>query len=89
MALGAQRRDVLRLVLAHGGKLVGVGVVIGLVAMLATSRIIGSLLFQTSSHDPLTFGITTILLAAVALAACLFPARRATRVNPIEALRTE
>ena len=89
MALGAQRSDVLRLVLAHGGKLVGVGVVIGLVAMLATSRIIGSLLFQTSSHDPLTFGITTILLAAVALAACLFPARRATRVNPIEALRTE
>jgi ABC-type antimicrobial peptide transport system permease subunit len=48
-----------------------------------------SMLFQTSAHDPLTFSLTILLLGAVALAACLLPARRATRVNPIEALRTE
>lgn len=89
MALGAQRSDVLRLVLAHAGKLVGVGLLLGLAATLAASRAIGSMLFQTNSHDPLTFGLTTLLLAAVALAACLLPARRATRVNPIEALRNE
>jgi len=47
------------------------------------------MLFETSAHDPLTFGLTTLLLAAVAFAACLLPARRATQVNPIDALRTE
>jgi putative ABC transport system permease protein len=89
MALGAQRSDVLRLVLSHAGKLVSLGLVIGLGATFAASRLMGSMLFQTNAHDPLTFSLTTLLLAAVAIAACLLPARRATRVNPIEALRTE
>ncbi|MDQ3545703.1 MAG: ABC transporter permease [Verrucomicrobiota bacterium] len=89
MALGAQRSDVLRLVLSSAGKLVGLGLLLGLGATFVASRVMGSLLFQTNAHDPLTFGLTTLLLASVALAACFLPARRATRVNPIEALRAE
>ncbi len=89
MALGAQRRDVLRLVLSSAGKLIALGLVVGFVATFATSRVMGSMLFQTEAHDPLTFSLTILLLAAVALAACLLPARRAIRVSPIEALRTE
>ncbi|MDQ2767340.1 MAG: ABC transporter permease, partial [Gemmatimonadota bacterium] len=89
MALGAQQRDVLRLVLAQGGKLVGLGLIIGLAATLAASRAMGSMLFNTSAQDPLTLGTITLLLAAVALVACLLPANRATKVNPIEALRVE
>jgi putative ABC transport system permease protein len=89
MALGAQQRDVLRLVLAQGGKLVGLGLLIGLTATLAASRAMGSMLFNTSAQDPLTLGTITLLLGAVALVACLLPAARATKVNPIEALRAE
>ena len=89
MALGAQQRDVLRLVLTQGGKLIGLGLIIGLAATLAASRAMGSMLFNTSAHDPLTLGGITLLLGAVALVACLLPASRATKVNPIEALRAE
>jgi putative ABC transport system permease protein len=89
MALGAQQRDVLRLVLVQGGKLVGLGLVIGLAATLAASRAMGSMLFNTSAQDPLTLAAITLLLGAVALVACLLPASRATKVNPIEALRAE
>ena len=89
MALGAQRGDVLRLVLKQGGKLIGLGLGVGLVATLAASRALGSILYNTSAQDPLTLLLITILLAAVALLACFLPARRATRVNPITALRTE
>jgi putative ABC transport system permease protein len=89
MALGAQQGDVLRLVLAQGGKLIGLGLVIGLLATLAASRAMGSMLFNTSAYDPLTLTSITLLLGAVALVACFFPANRATKVNPIEALRTE
>lgn len=89
MALGAQQRDVLRLVLTQGGKLVGLGLIIGLAATLAASRAMGSMLFNTSAQDPLTLGTITLLLGAVALVACLLPASRATKVNPIEALRSE
>ena len=89
MALGAQRSDLLRLVLTHGGKLVGLGLVIGLGATLAGSQVMRSMLFQTNARDPLTFATITLLLGAVALVACLLPAHRATKVNPIEALRAE
>lgn len=89
MALGAQTRDVLRLVLTQAGKLVGIGLLAGLVTTFATSRAMASILFRTSAHDPLTLTSITILLAGVALVACLLPARRATKVNPIEALRVE
>ena len=89
MALGAQQRDVLKLVLTQGGKLIGLGLVIGLLATLGASRAMGSMLFNTSAYDPLTLASITLLLGAVALVACFFPANRATKVNPIEALRTE
>ncbi|MGI8432611.1 MAG: ABC transporter permease, partial [Chthoniobacterales bacterium] len=89
MALGAQSRDVLRLILGGGGKLVGLGLILGLIATLIASRAMGSILYQTSAFDPLTLGGITLLLAGVALVACLLPAQRATRVNPIEALRSE
>src|SRR5256714_535201 len=89
MALGAQQRDVLRLVLTQGGKLIGLGLVIGLLATLVASYAMRSILFNTSAYDPLTLMSITLLLAAVALVACFFPANRATKVNPIEALRTE
>ncbi len=89
MALGAQSRDVLRLILGGGGKLVGLGLLLGLIATLIASRAMGSILYQTSAFDPLTLGAITLLLAGVALVACLLPAQRATRVNPIEALRSE
>lgn len=89
LALGAQRGHLLRLVLSSAGKLIGLGLLIGLVATTLISRVMGSMLFQTSPSDPLTFSLTIFLLGAVALAACLLPARRATRINPIEALRTE
>jgi putative ABC transport system permease protein len=89
MALGAQQRDVLRLVLAQGGKLIGLGLGIGLLATLAASRAMRSMLFNTSAYDPLTLAGITLILGAVALIACFFPANRATKVNPIEALRAE
>jgi putative ABC transport system permease protein len=89
MALGAQQRDVLKLVLTQGGKLIGLGLVIGLLATLGASRAMGSMLFNTSAYDPLTLASITLLLAVVALVACFFPANRATKVNPIEALRAE
>jgi putative ABC transport system permease protein len=89
MALGAQQSDVMRLVLAQGGKLIGLGLVIGLIATFGVARAMGSMLFKTSAQDPITLGTTTIVLALVAMVACLLPANRATKVNPIEALRAE
>jgi putative ABC transport system permease protein len=76
-------------VLAHGGKLIGLGLLLGLGATIAGARAIESILFKTSAYDPLTLGAITLLLGAVAALACLLPARRATKVDPLVALRAE
>jgi predicted permease len=89
MALGAQLRDVLRLVLSHGVKLTIIGVTIGLVGAYLVTRAITSVLYGVSATDPLTFGLVSLTLIAVALLACYVPARRATKVDPLVALRYE
>jgi putative ABC transport system permease protein len=89
MALGAQSRDVLRLVVGDGAKLALIGVGTGLLASLALTRLMSNLLFDVSSTDPLTFGVVALGLSFVAIAACYIPARRATKVDPTIALRCE
>jgi len=89
MALGAQRGDVLRLIVAQGMNLIVVGAAIGLAGALAFTRLIQSLLFEVTTTDPVTFGLVAALLGIVALLACYIPARRATKVDPMVALRAE
>jgi len=89
MALGARREDILGMVLRSGTVMAVTGVAIGFVAALALARLIKSLLFQTSATDPPTFSIVPVVLGAVALFACWLPARRATKVDPLVALRYE
>ncbi len=89
MALGAQSRDVLKLVVRNGMKLALIGVAVGLAGALALSRLVSSLLFGVTPTDTLTFAAVLIGLLGVALLACYIPARRATKVDPLEALRNE
>ena len=89
MALGAQRGRVLMLILKQGLTLTLIGTAIGLVGALALTRLMSSLLFEVSAADPATFGVIVVLLVLVSLIACYLPARRATRIDPLIALRSE
>ena len=89
IALGAQRYDVLRLIVLQGMRFIGVGVVLGIIGVLVSSRLLQSFLFGIGATDLKTMLAVTLVLTAVALVACLVPARRATLVDPIKALRAE
>ena len=89
MALGAQRVDVLRLVVRQGMGAVGLGVILGLAGNLGVLRLLSSQLYQVGAYDPYTYGAATLIILMVALMACYLPARWATRVDPAVALRYE
>jgi ABC-type antimicrobial peptide transport system permease subunit len=89
IALGAQRSDVMRLVLGEGAKMALVGVVAGLAAAFGLTRLMANQLFGVTAHDPLTYAAVAVLLMLVALFACYVPARRAVRLDPVAALRCE
>ncbi len=88
MALGARAADVLRLVLSRGLLLTAGGIVIGAIAALTLTRLMGNLLYQVSPRDPLAFALAFVIMTVVALIACFLPAWRATRIDPVRALRT-
>ena len=89
VALGARPEQILRLVIADGLRLSGLGMVLGLGCALAASRVLRGALYNVTPTDPMTFVAVTVVLLAVAVAASYIPARRATRVDPMIALRTE
>ena len=89
MALGAGRGDILKLISAQGLRMVGFGVAVGLLAAWALSHAMKSLLVGVNAADPIAFVTSAVLLTLVALAACLVPARRATRIDPMISLRYE
>lgn len=89
MALGAQFADVRRLIVRQGMSMALIGLSVGLIAALAATRLVKALLYETGAKDPLTFLFVSLLLLVVAFVACYFPARRATRVDPMVALRCE
>jgi putative ABC transport system permease protein len=89
LALGAQRAEILRIVIGHGLKLVALGLVLGVGISYGVGRTIASLLYQTESHDIVTFGAVPVVLLLIAVIACALPAYRASRVQPMAILRTE
>jgi putative ABC transport system permease protein len=89
MAVGGKAPDILSLVLGESARLIAAGLFLGLMGSLAAARLLAALLYSTSPTDPLTLGVTTILFASVALLACYVPARRATRMDPLDALRAQ
>ena len=89
MALGAERRDVLRLVLSRALRIVAAGVIVGLVGAFGVTRVLQTFLFGVTPTDPIAFTIVTLLLVAIGMTAAWLPARRATRIDPVAALRAE
>ena len=89
IALGAERSDILKLIIRQGIFLISIGAGLGLALALAATRVLQSLLFGVSATDPLTFAVVLFVLVGVALLACYLPARRATKVDPLIALRYE
>jgi ABC-type antimicrobial peptide transport system permease subunit len=89
IAMGAQRSEVFRLVLAQGATMAALGAAVGLVAALALTRLMGTMLYAISAADPLTYLCVVVLLFLVSMAACWLPARRAAGMNPVDALRHE
>jgi ABC-type antimicrobial peptide transport system permease subunit len=89
IALGAQSRNVLRLVLGDGLKMTVIGVAVGLLAAFGLTRLLTGMVYGVSTTDPATFAAIAVLLIVVALLACYIPARRATKVDPLTALRYE
>jgi putative ABC transport system permease protein len=87
MAIGAQRESVVRMVMLEAGRVAGIGIVVGLLAASMLTKLIASLVFGVSTHDPLTFGGAAVIIALIAAAASLVPALRASRVDPLLAIR--
>jgi putative ABC transport system permease protein len=89
IALGADAGDVLRLIFSHGLRLTTIGLIIGAIAALMLTPLMGNLLYKVSPRDPLAFGFAFMIMTTVALTACFFPAWRATRIDPAQALREQ
>ena len=87
MALGAGASDLLRMVVSRGLRLTMAGIFIGAIAALLLTRLMGNLLYKVSPRDPVSFGLALVVMIAVAFIACFLPARRATRIDPVRALR--
>jgi putative ABC transport system permease protein len=89
MALGADAGNLLRLVLSHGLRLTTAGILIGAIAAFVLTRLMGNLLYKVSPRDPLAFELAFVVITLASLAACFLPAWRATRIDPVQALRNE
>src|SRR5438477_2283542 len=89
MALGANARDVLRLVISHGLRLTTAGILVGTIAAFVLTRLMDNLLYKVSPRDPLAFGLAFVVITLASLAACFLPAWRATRIDPVQALREQ